>query len=93
MAKPKELPNNKKWKSASKGTKAPLKNTVWKRLNTGKWHVSDAGDDNMSPSDYEPPLPPKCSRHIKEISNDQPESNIEVFDDKQVHLLQSLAWM
>ena len=94
MARPKELTNQKKQKSASKGTKAPSKNTVWKKLNTGKWHVSVASDDNMSSSDHRPPPSlPKCLRHVEEISDDQPESNIEVVDEEQVHSLQSLEWM
>ena len=95
MAKPKALPTNKKWKAASKGTKTPTK-MAWKKLNTGtsKHHQSDASDDNMSSSDAEPP-PPKRLRHIEvqEISNDQPESDVEVVDEEQVRLLQSLEWM
>ena len=60
MAKLKALPTNKKWKAASKGTKAPTK-MAWKKLNTGnsKCHGSDASDDNTSSSDTEPPPPPK----------------------------------
>ena len=84
-------PNNKKQKPASKGTKAPTKNMVWKKLNTSKWHVSDASDDNTSSSSDEPP--PKHSRPVEEISDNKPESNIEVVDEEQVCSLQSLEWM
>ena len=69
---------------------------VQKKLNTGtsKCHWSDASDDNMSSSDAEPP-PQKHSRHVEvqEISDDQPESNVEVVDAEQVRSLQSLEWM
>src|SRR6266481_1063131 len=80
MAKSKE---HQKWKSASKDTKAPMKNMAWKKTNTQKQHVSDTSDDDTSSSDHEPP--PKWSRHaVEEISNDQPESDIQVLDDQEV---------
>ena len=95
MAKPKALPTNKKRKTASKATKTPMK-TARKKLNNGtsKCHRSDASDDNTSSSDAEPP-PQKRSRHVEvqEISDDQPESNVEVVDEAQVRSLQSLEWM
>ena len=70
--------------------------TVRKQLNTStsKRHGSDASVDNTSSFDAEPP-PQKHLRHVEaqEISNDQPESDVEVVDEEQVHLLQSLEWM
>ena len=40
-------------------------------------------------------MPQKRLRHIEvqEISDDQPESDIEVVDEAQVRSLQSLEWM